>query len=246
MEKVFAFFSETPRPPAIVGSAPRWTYVAIRCLMEVVHKRGYSRELKAATETHLRAGRSRVCLEQGGIKHSSGLFVFFILYLPGSAAPFCRLPGKPDPGGPGRSGPGISQQKEGHPIASHRAFPTGECPLPPLLGKTVTLSLPLTASRSPGDVPPFVTRHIQRKYLDGTFPGQVAHTQRGLEHTSTPAPGDGGTVYATATHTVRPPSPREGGHGDTSTSLCPHRAAGPARGSVQKPQSAKELKQPHC
>jgi len=79
----------------------------------------------------------------------------------------------------------------------------GYCPLPPLpslhLGKTVTLSLPLSLL---GDVPSFVTCCIQGKYLDGTFPGQVAHTQQGLQHTSTPALRDGGTVHATATNTA--------------------------------------------
>lgn len=188
----------------------------------------------------LRAGRIKQ-----GLQHSSGLFILIHFSIHQGACPrFAGWVGTtPWAAGPGWAGVKQARYFPEERDSSHRiaqSSPHG----------TLSASTPSpTPSRQNGDSKPpsftagrdpaFVTCCIQGKYLDGTFPGQVAHPQQGLQDTEVQPVPSLPTPFADA-------APGKVAQGHSSTSPHQDQAPGTAPSSLQKPQSAKELKQPHC
>lgn len=147
----------------------------------------------------------------------------------------------------GEASTAFPRRKQVIPLHCTELSPWDSVHFPPLLGKMGTLNLPLIA----GHVATawetfflFVMCRIQKNILMALSPDRLHIPSEVRSTPPTPALGDGGTTPLLPTPFADPAPGRR--HRDTSTSLCQGQAPGTARSAVQKPQSAKELKQAHC
>lgn len=93
--------------------------------------------------------------------------------------------------------PEDSQKKAGHPLALHRAFPVGLCPLPPLLGKIRTLNLPLIAGHAATAWETFflsLCAASKENILMALSPERLHIRSEVYSTPPTPTLGDGGTM----------------------------------------------------